>query len=150
MCNHFIKILIYTPNWQVMRMSTPLNALVFPVKERKISQSASCKIDSIVRQLFLPMLGMPTPERTSFLPEDAEDQLMRQVAQERPGALSSESEFVDYMVLLYRKFQCDLTRCEQSSNNAKERVDLVQPGTGEPPVRDPLPIQFSEGVSHLP
>ena len=146
-------------------MSTPLNALIFPVKERKISQSASCKIDSIVRQLFLPMLGMPTPDRTSFLPEDAEEQLMRQVAQELPGALSSESEFVDYMVLLYRKFQRDLTapeltRCVKSGPNddsnegshkeSDESVDLVQPGLGEPPVRIQLPVQVSEGVSHLP
>ncbi len=94
-------------------MSTP--ALQFnqgqslSVKERKVSQSASCKIDSIIRQLFLPMLGMPTPERTSFLAEDAEDQLLRQVAQERPAALSTESDFVDYMVLLYRKFQRELS-----------------------------------------
>ena len=87
---------------QVMRMATPASPVV---KERKISQSASSKIDSIIRQLFLPMLGMPTPERTSFLPEDAEDQILRQVAQERPAALSSEADFVDYMVVLYRKFQ---------------------------------------------
>ena len=90
-------------------MSTPLNDHILPVKERKVSQSASCKIDSIIRQLFLPMLGMPTPERTSFLAEDAEDQLLRQVAQERPDALGTESVFVDYMVLLYRKFQRELS-----------------------------------------
>ncbi len=90
--------------WQVMRMATPSSPVV---KERKVSQSASSKIDSIIRQLFLPMLGMPTPERTSFLPEDAEDQILRQVAQERPAALLSESDFVDYMVVLYRKFQKD-------------------------------------------
>ena len=90
--------------WQVMRMATPSSPVV---KERKISQSASSKIDSIIRQLFLPMLGMPTPERTSFLPEDAEDQILRQVAQERPAALLSESDFVDYMVVLYKKFQKD-------------------------------------------
>ena len=89
-----------------MRMSTP-HITPIAVKERKVSQSASCKIDSIVRQLFLPMLGMPTPERTSFLAEDMEDQLLRQVAQERPGVLATEVEFVDYMVLLYRKFQRD-------------------------------------------
>ncbi len=80
------------------------------VKERKVSQSASCKIDNIIRQLFLPMLGMPTPERTSFLEEDAGDQMMRQVAQEHPGALATESDFVDYMVLLYRKFQLESGR----------------------------------------
>ncbi len=96
-----------------MRMSTPAlpynQGQSLSVKERKVSQSASCKIDSIIRQLFLPMLGMPTPERTSFLAEDAEDQLLRQVAQERPAALSTESDFVDYMVLLYRKFQRELS-----------------------------------------
>jgi hypothetical protein len=100
----FTTKLIFTLNWQVMRMSTP-HTTPSAVKERKVSQSASCKIDSIVRQLFLPMLCMPTPERTSFLAEDAEDQLLRQVAQERPGVLATEGEFVDYMVLLYRKFQ---------------------------------------------
>jgi hypothetical protein len=75
-----------------------------PVKERKVCQSASCKIDSIVRQLFLPMLSMPTPESTSFLVEDAEDTIVRQVAQESPSSLASEKDFVDYMVQLYRKF----------------------------------------------
>jgi hypothetical protein len=81
-----------------MRMSTA-------AKERKVSQSASSKIDSIIRQLFVPMLSMPTPERTSFLPEDSEDALMRQVASERPGAMESEGQFVEYMVQLYKKFQ---------------------------------------------
>ena len=80
-----------------MRMSTV-------PKERKVSQSASCKIDNIVKQLFLPMLTMPTPAHTSFQPEDAEEGLMRQVAQERPAVLGSEGSFVDYMVQLYRKF----------------------------------------------
>ena len=46
-----------------MRMSP--SAVQPTSKERKVSQSASCKIDSIIKQLFLPMLGMPTPERTS-------------------------------------------------------------------------------------
>lgn len=77
------------------------------IKERKVSLSASCKIDNIIRQLFLPMLSMPTPERTSFMAEDAEDQLLRQVAQEKPSVLASETAFVDYMVILYRKFQRD-------------------------------------------
>lgn len=95
-----------------MRMSTPSSPVV---KERKVSQSASSKIDSIIRQLFLPMLGMPTPERTSFLPEDAEDQILRQVAQERPAALVSESDFVDYMVVLYRKFQKDQCAVDSGS-----------------------------------
>ena len=107
-------------------MSTPINILnmnaVNPTaKERKVSQSASCKIDSIIRQLFLPMLGMPTPERTSFLAEDAEDQLLRQVAQERPCALATESDFVDYMVLLYKKFQVStLSGCKDRIKAAEE------------------------------
>lgn len=75
------------------------------VKERKISQSAPSKIDSIVRQLFVPMLGMPTPAFTSFAPEDFEDGLMRQVAQDKPGAMGSEAAFIECMVKLYRKFQ---------------------------------------------
>jgi hypothetical protein len=84
-----------------MRMSTPTS------KERKVSQSASSKIDNIIRQLFMPMLGMSTPAFTSFLAEDAEDLLLRQVALERPEALTSEIDFVDYMVHLYQKFQDD-------------------------------------------
>ncbi len=73
-------------------------------KERKVSPSASCKIDSIVKQLFLPMLGMTTPAYTSFQPEDTEDAIMRQVTQERPGVMKTEDSFVDYMIHLYRKF----------------------------------------------
>jgi hypothetical protein len=92
-------------------MSTP-HITSIAVKERKVSQSASCKIDSIVRQLFLPMLGMPTPERTSFLAEDVEDQLLRQVAQEKPEVLATEVDFVDYMVVLYRKFQRESSRSD--------------------------------------
>ena len=75
------------------------------VKERKISQSAPSKIDSIVRQLFVPMLGMPTPAYTSFAPEDFEETLVRQVAQDKPVAMESEAAFIDCMVQLYRKFQ---------------------------------------------
>ena len=75
------------------------------VKERKVSQSASSKIDSIIKQLFLPMLTMATPEFTSFVPEDLDDALLRQVAESKPGAMQSEEEFVQYMVALYRKFQ---------------------------------------------
>ena len=74
-------------------------------KERKVSQSASSKIDSIVCQLFLPMLGMLTPEMTSFQPEDSEEALVRQVAAERPGVMGSEADFIEYMVQLYRRFQ---------------------------------------------
>ena len=59
-------------------------------KERKISQSAPSKIDSIVRQLFVPMLSMPTPSHTSFLMEDCEEALLRQVAQDKPDSTGSE------------------------------------------------------------
>ena len=75
------------------------------VKERKVSQSASSKIDCIVRQLFLPMLTMATPAHTSFVPEDLDDALLRQVSESKPAALQSEEEFVQYMLSLYRKFQ---------------------------------------------
>jgi hypothetical protein len=122
-------VLIFTSGMQVMRMSTPNLSPV--VKERKVSQSASSKIDCIIKQLFLPMLTMPTPERTSFLPEDAEDQLLRQVAQEKPGALSTESDFVDYMVLLYRKFHKDSHK-ESKDRNDSDAGNLVDPGLGEP------------------
>ena len=126
-----------------MRMSSP--SLTPVIKERKTSQSASSKIDSIIKQLFLPMLSMPTPERTSFLPEDSEDHLLRQVAQEKPGALASETDFVDYMVLLYRKFQKD--RVLGGSSNpvqldssppdvqSLDSGDLLHPGAGESPLR---------------
>jgi hypothetical protein len=91
---------IYYLHWvsQVMRMSAP-------AKERKISQSAPSKIDSIVRQLFVPMLGMPTPPHTSFVPEDCEEALLRQVAQDKPESMGSEDTFIECMVQLYRKFQ---------------------------------------------
>ncbi len=121
-----------------MRMSP--SAVQPTSKERKVSQSASCKIDSIIKQLFLPMLGMPTPERTSFLAEDAEDQLLRQVAQERPETLATESDFVDYMVLLYRKFQRNdkiepNELSEPNPNpNPNPNSDPVQPGAAEPPL----------------
>lgn len=75
------------------------------VKERKISQSAPSKIDSIVRQLFIPMLGMPTPQHTSFMQEDCGESLLRQVAQDKPGSMGSEAAFIECMVQLYRKFQ---------------------------------------------
>ena len=38
----------------------------------------------------------------SFLPDDADDAILRQVAQERPGVMASEADFVEYMVGLYR------------------------------------------------
>ena len=100
---------------QVMRtMASP------SVKERKTSQSASSKIDSIVRQLFLPMLCMPAPPQTSFLPEDADDAILRQVAQDRPGALASEADFVEYMVGLYRKFSEPLRVAEEAPLHAEQ------------------------------
>ena len=120
----FVQNLIFTRNWQVMRMSTP-HVTSTAVKERKVSQSASCKIDSIVRQLFLPMLSMPTPERTSFLAEDVEDQLLRQVAQERPDILATETDFVDYMIILYRKFQRE-SNVSESINFGMSRRKLSQ------------------------
>ena len=86
-------------------MSSTPSSTAGSVKERKVSQSASSKIDSIIRQLFLPMISMPTPERTSFLPEEAEDSILHRVTRENPSAMASETSFVDYMVLLYRKFQ---------------------------------------------
>lgn len=102
------------------------------IKERKVSLSASCKIDNIIRQLFLPMLSMPTPERTSFLAEDADDQLLRQVAHEKPGVLASEVAFVDYMVLLYRKFQresivfSDASRfCVTESSDCNKTISIA-------------------------
>jgi hypothetical protein len=85
------------------------------VKERKVSQSASCKIDCIIKQLFLPMLGMPTPDRTCFQPDD-DTLVIRQVAEECPAALVSEVEFVQYMVVLYRKFQAQ-NACEDFKSN---------------------------------
>ena len=93
--------------WQVMRMTISQA----PVKERKISQSASSKIDSIIRQLFLPMLSMQLPESTSFtaLDEDAEceaeDIILQQVTKKNPTAMNSQGEFVAYMVQLYQRFQ---------------------------------------------
>jgi len=88
---------------QVMRTMTSLQT---PVKERKVLQSASSKIDSIIHQLFIPMLGMPTPCYTSFV-QESDTSLLRQVADEHPEVLESEAEFVQYMVGLYRKFSLE-------------------------------------------
>jgi hypothetical protein len=107
-----------------MRMSTA-------VKERKVSQSAPSKIDSIIKQLFLPMLVMPTPRHTSFQAEGSEDLLLRQVAQDRPGALESEQAFVDYMVVLYRRFQAskeDLAREMELDEAGPSRDGCGAPG----------------------
>jgi hypothetical protein len=84
------------------------------VKERKISQSAPSKIDSIVRQLFVPMLGMSTPAYTSFMPEDCEETLLRQVSHEKPDSMGSEAAFIECMVQLYRKFQSGLDAGESA------------------------------------
>ena len=88
-----------------------------PAKERKVSPSASSKIDGIIKHLFLPMLSMPTPDRTCFQPDD--DDVLRQVAEECPAALESEAAFVEHMVALYRKFQ--------SSELAKDLSDQPKP-----------------------
>lgn len=118
-------------------MSTP--QLVCPVKERKVSQSASSKIDSIIRQLFLPMLGMLTPSHTSFQQEGGDAAILKQVADEHPEALGSEADFVQYMVGLYRKFSL-VDAVEQSPLHAKEkRVGLADAGPdaeGVPAVLD--------------
>jgi len=83
-----------------------MTSLQTPVKERKVLQSASSKIDSIIHQLFIPMLGMPTPCYTSFV-QESDTSLLRQVADEHPEVLESEAEFVQYMVGLYRKFSLE-------------------------------------------
>ena len=106
------------------------------IKERKCSQSASCKIDSIVRQLFMPMLSMPTPSHTSFLAEDSEDSIVRQVSEENPSSMSSEADFVSYMVVLYRKFQGNLG-C------------LVQPCTTNGALPVELSVQLPKDTGHL-
>ena len=114
-----------------MRMSIPPNS----VKERKISQSASCKIDSIIRQLFIPMLSMPLPESTWFssldAPEDPasiESLFMQQIAKENPSAVSSEKDFVEYMVQLYQRFQLSE---ESSQQSQKQRCTKPAPSGSE-------------------
>ena len=102
------------------------------VKERKVSQSAPSKIDSIVRQLFIPMLGMPTPPYTSFVPEDCEDVLLRQVAQDRPDSMVSEAAFIESMVQLYRKFQTHSV-CPSAAESAP---DASLPAACVPAVSD--------------
>ena len=98
------------------------------VKERKISQSAPSKIDSIVRQLFIPMLGMPTPAYTSFAQEDCEEALLRQVAQDKPDAMGSEAAFIDCMVQLYRKFQCGHECSDAASAPSHSRLAAPENG----------------------
>ncbi len=115
-------------------------------KERKVSQSASCKIDCIIKQLFLPMLGMPTPERTSFQAED--DTILRQVAEECSAALVSERDFVDYMVILYRKFQMTDNYNNKSSN--KLLADPALPVAAQTALTLQLPVQIIEDVADIP
>ena len=93
-------------------------------KERKVSQSAPSKIDSIVKQLFLPMLVMPTPSHTSFQAEDCEELLLRQVAQDRPGALGSEQAFVEYMVVLYRRFQASREELREFGMHCRSEMEM--------------------------
>ena len=144
-----------------MRMSTLSSHPPSPsVKERKVSQSASCKIDSIIKQLFLPMLGMPTPEKTSFQPDD--DTLIRQVAEECPAALATETDFVDYMVVLYRKFQkderserlleSDPDKCAANSalDFAGKRLHTLVPTAAQPVKALQLPVQILEDGADLP
>ena len=90
------------------------------VKERKVSPSASCKIENIIKQLFLPMLKMPTPGFTSFQAEDHEDLVIKAISNDKPEAMRTEESFVDYMVTLYRKFnQENLRLLGASSNNVR-------------------------------
>ena len=113
------------------------------VKERKVSQSASCKIDCIIRQLFLPMLGMPTPDKTSFLAE--EDTLIRQVAEECPAALASEADFVEYMVVLYRKFQKD-----EGPASLEDLVEGLAPVAGKAGVGRKVAVKLLQDPADLP
>jgi len=109
-----------------------MTSLQTPVKERKVLQSASSKIDSIIHQLFIPMLSMPTPCYTSFVPE-SDTSFLRQVADEHPEALESEAEFVQYMVGLYRKFslepssQAGSKPCIQQSSALSAQSLVEQP-----------------------
>ena len=145
-----------------MRMATQPPPPPSPsVKERKVSQSASCKIDCIIKQLFLPMLNMPTPDRTSFQPDD-DTLVIRQVAEECPEALMSEVEFVQYMVVLYRKFQAqnacedfklDSTdHCNTNKNKAKSNNQILNPllplaGQAMPALQ--LPVQVVQDGADL-
>jgi hypothetical protein len=93
------------------------------VKERKVSQSAPSKIDSIVRQLFLPMLSIPTPEYTSFLLEDGEDMLVYRIARDKPNVVGSEAEFIEYMLGLYQKFQAQFEKANLEKANLEKVND---------------------------
>jgi hypothetical protein len=71
--------------------------------------------------------------------------MLRQVAQERPGALATETDFVDYMVVLYRRQSQDRVGVEslnekcvetlstsESPNKPSDSAKLLKPGAGEP------------------
>jgi hypothetical protein len=128
------------------------------VKERKVSQSASCKIDCIIKQLFLPMLGMTTPEKTSFQAE--EDTILRQVAEECPSALGSEQDFVEYMVVLYRKFQVhnnvhnNVHNKNETGENANSKTQLLAnpalPVAAQTALTLQLPVQILEDGADVP
>jgi len=122
------------------------------VKERKVSQSASCKIDCIIRQLFVPMLRMSTPDRTSFLAD--EDAVMRQLAEECPTALASEADFVEYMLVLYRRFHRE-SQQDGSSNfsslkdSSKQAVSPLCPLASEAGVGLQVGVQVVEDSADL-
>ena len=87
------------------------------VKERKVSPSASCKIENIIKQLFLPMLNMPTPSFTSFQAEDHEDLVIKAISNYKPEVMRTEDCFIDYMVTLYRKFNQENLRVLGENSN---------------------------------
>lgn len=125
------------------------------VKERKVSQSASCKIDCIIKQLFVPMLSMPTPDRTSFLAD--EDAVMRQLTEECPAALASEADFVEYMLVLYRRFHKGKegvnnfdSNFNSSNDSSKQAVSLLRPLAGEAGVGVQVGVQVTEDNADLP
>ena len=137
---------------QVMRTMTSLQT---PVKERKVLQSASSKIDSIIHQLFIPMLGMPTPCYTSFV-QESDTSLLRQVADEHPEVLESEAEFVQYMVGLYRKFSLEpgpqtLSKpasCLTSGPKPCDPPPRVPPPTVPPPTALPTAQSVHASLVH--
>ena len=106
------------------------------------------------------MLGMPTPEKTSFQPD--EDTLIRQVAEECPSALASETDFVDYMVVLYRKFQKEerldehnkannrINKNSHESHPDSKRLHALLPAAAQPIKALQLPMQIMEDGADLP
>ena len=135
------------------------------VKERKVSQSASCKIDCIIKQLFVPMLSMPTPDKTSFLAD--EDAVMRQLTEECPAALASEADFVEYMLVLYRRFHKEGLRegadgvngvnsvkklhdVHSFSDSGNQACSLLRPLAGEAGMGVQVGVQVAEDGADLP